>query len=164
MSTWGPIPAGVEATFSFSGTFDAVTEPTRTYTRRSPVVLRLRPGKVFRAVATVTMEHTGAEVVGSVTYSPADRRRLAKYLHPDVYARRSAMHSVLATGSIYVYDMWERIGGSAGGIYLSLDRLEKSGWVLADWAEQPDGTRRRTYRLDDRRALSYLQRVYGPPR
>lgn len=80
-------------TLTLSGTFDVVTEPTRTYTRRTPVVLRLRPGKAFRAVATVTTEIAGAEATYSITYSPADRRRLNQYLHPEVYARRSAMHS-----------------------------------------------------------------------
>ena len=72
--------------------------------------------------------------------------------------RDLAVVGALATGSIYVYDMWHRIGGSSGGIYLSLDRLEKAGFVLSSWAEQPDGSRRRVYRLDDRRSLWELQR------
>lgn len=50
------------------------------------------------------------------------------------------------------------VGGSSGGIYLSLGRLERAGFVLSGWAEQPDGSRRRAYRLDDRRSLHELQR------
>lgn len=77
--------------------------------------------------------------------------------------RDLAVVGALATGSVYALDMWDRMGGSSGGIYLALDRLERAGYVLADWAEQPAGSRRRIYRLDERRSLAGLQRVYAAP-
>jgi PadR family transcriptional regulator PadR len=40
-------------------------------------------------------------------------------------------------------------GRPAGSVYPILDRLEKSGWVASEWADEPDraGPRRRYYEL-----------------
>lgn len=40
-------------------------------------------------------------------------------------------------------------GRPAGSVYPILERLEKSGWVTSDWADEPDrpGPRRRYYEL-----------------
>jgi PadR family transcriptional regulator PadR len=44
--------------------------------------------------------------------------------------------------------IWRLTGGSAGGVYVVLDRLECAGWVTSDWeAGKPEGQRRRFYRL-----------------
>ena len=55
------------------------------------------------------------------------------------------------------------LGGSSGGIYLSLGRLEKAGFVVARWSEQPDGTRRRSYWLEGSRDLADGQQIMGRP-
>jgi len=58
----------------------------------------------------------------------------------------AAVLGALLLGDIYVYDIWRRVGGSSGGIYLSLARLEKAGDVWSAWVDQPDaGSRRRRY-------------------
>ena len=40
-------------------------------------------------------------------------------------------------------------GRPAGSVYPILDRLERSGWVASEWADEPDrpGPRRRYYQL-----------------
>ncbi len=67
-----------------------------------------------------------------------------------------AVIGCLLSGNIYVYDMWHRIGGSSGAIYIALGRLERNGTVWSAWVEQPTGMpRRRRYGLT-RRAVDAI--------
>jgi DNA-binding PadR family transcriptional regulator len=62
--------------------------------------------------------------------------------------------TVLLTGARNIggYTIWHLTGGSSGGVYVVLDRLEHNDppWITAEWEVLPDGVdrpRRRYYRL-----------------
>jgi DNA-binding PadR family transcriptional regulator len=64
-------------------------------------------------------------------------RRLAR--------RETAVLGALAMGDIYVSDIWQRVGGNVGWVYLSLQSLERQEIAWSAWAEQPAGPARRRY-------------------
>jgi hypothetical protein len=78
-------------TGTFSGYWDNYQPPI--VRRAAPIVLKLRPGKAFRAHSRLVTEFRDGGATTTVDLSPADDARLHRYLHPEVYARRSAMHS-----------------------------------------------------------------------
>ena len=45
----------------------------------------------------------------------------------------------LLLGDIYVLDIWKRIGGSSGNVYVALARLERKGLAWSQVVEQPGG-------------------------
>jgi DNA-binding PadR family transcriptional regulator len=52
----------------------------------------------------------------------------------------------LLLGDVYALDIWKRIGGSSGDIYVALARLERQGLAWSELVEQPGGApRRRRY-------------------
>jgi DNA-binding PadR family transcriptional regulator len=55
----------------------------------------------------------------------------------------AAVLGCLLQGDIYAIDMWTRIGGSGGAIYVALASLEAQGMVCSDWADGPKPRRRR---------------------
>ena len=62
---------------------------------------------------------------------------------------------VIAGGATYGYEIAKAIGEASGGkllaqegtLYPALHRLEKKGWLAADWDVSPEGRKRKHYRL-----------------
>lgn len=69
------------------------------------------------------------------------RRRNRRYDRAE-----AAVLGRLLLGDIYVLDIWKRIGGSSGDVYVALARLERQGLAWSEFVEQPGGgPRRRRY-------------------
>ena len=66
-----------------------------------------------------------------------------------------AILSLLKEQPLHGYEIAKRIEQQTGGVlrfdmaslYPMLYRLEKRGWIKGQWEEQPNGRRRRCYRL-----------------
>ena len=66
-----------------------------------------------------------------------------------------AILSLLKEQPLHGYEIAKRIEQQTGGVlrfdmaslYPMLYRLEKRGWIRGQWEEQPNGRRRRCYRL-----------------
>ena len=62
---------------------------------------------------------------------------------------------VIAGGATYGYEIAKAIGEASQGkllaqegtLYPALHRLEKKGWLAADWDVSPEGRKRKHYRL-----------------
>lgn len=65
--------------------------------------------------------------------------------------------AILAEGESYGYAILKRVRELSGGdiewadgmLYPLLHRLERLGWVSAEWGSSPQGRRRRIYRITD---------------
>src|SRR3954463_4374992 len=71
---------------------------------------------------------------------------------------------VIAGGATYGYEIARAIGEASQGkllaqegtLYPALHRLEKKGWLAAEWGESPEGRKRKHYQLT---ALGKKQRA-----
>lgn len=63
-----------------------------------------------------------------------NRRRERRY--DRAYA---AVLGRLLLGDTYALDIWKRIGGSSGDVYVALARLENQGLAASKLVEQPGG-------------------------
>lgn len=69
--------------------------------------------------------------------------------------RRQDRHDIavlgaLLLGDIYPFDIWHRIGGNMGKIYLSLSRLEQKGLIWSDLVEALGFEPRKRYGITKR--------------
>lgn len=64
--------------------------------------------------------------------------------------RDTAVLGALLLGDIYTFDIWHRIGGNIGEIYLSLSRLEQLGLVWSDLVEALGFEPRKRYGITKR--------------